>query len=70
MRLLSMGQSVVFIVPDDIRIKILETIPRARSSDCDISVSNILAWAITETWSNAEHSVPLWALQGRRFEEH
>ncbi|KAI0902808.1 hypothetical protein F4823DRAFT_569341 [Ustulina deusta] len=60
----------MFIVPHDIRIKILETIPRARSSDCDINVSDILAWAITETWSNAEHSVPLWALQGRRFEEH
>ncbi|GAW18489.1 hypothetical protein ANO14919_079650 [Xylariales sp. No.14919] len=70
MRLLGMGQSVVFIVPDDIRIEILETIPRARSSDNDISVLDILKWAITETWSNAKHSVPLWALQGRRFEEH
>ncbi|KAI1323920.1 hypothetical protein F5Y16DRAFT_328019 [Xylariaceae sp. FL0255] len=71
MRLLGKGQSVVFCVPEEIRMKIVEKIARPRSSEhFDITVSDILAWAVTETWSDAKYNIPLWEAQGRRFRQH
>ncbi|KAI1210197.1 uncharacterized protein F4807DRAFT_72953 [Annulohypoxylon truncatum] len=71
MRMLGEGQSVVFCVPEEIRAKI-----QARKSDPDpfareeISVLDILAWTIGETWQDIHRSMGLWANQGRRHEVH
>ncbi|KAI1137706.1 hypothetical protein F5Y05DRAFT_58721 [Hypoxylon sp. FL0543] len=71
MRLLGQGQSVVFCVSEEIQRKI-----RAQASevglpaDQGISVLDILAWTIGETWRDIHRSMPLWANQGRRNEKH
>ncbi|KAI1372209.1 hypothetical protein F4677DRAFT_273265 [Hypoxylon crocopeplum] len=71
MRMLGKGQSVVFCVPEEIQRKI-----RARESGDgspsheEISVLDILAWTIGETWRDVHRSMELWASQGRRHEHH
>ncbi|KAI1660392.1 hypothetical protein F4813DRAFT_292940 [Daldinia decipiens] len=71
MRMLAEGQSVVFCVPDEVQRKI-----RAHRADIglpadqDISVLDILAWSIGETWRDIHRSMALWANQGRRNENH
>ncbi|KAI8631861.1 hypothetical protein F5Y19DRAFT_492813 [Xylariaceae sp. FL1651] len=71
MRLLGKGQSVVFCVPDEIAQKIHERKPKLQpAEDSDISISDILAWVITETWDDSKRNILLWAAQGRRFEQH
>lgn len=34
----------------------------------DINVSDVLCWAISETWVEIRRDIPLWAVRGRRFE--
>jgi hypothetical protein len=65
MRKLGKGQSVVFCVPDEIQSKIWTTtgIPHNQ----DIQVSDVLQWAISETYDDLRRSMPLWAVQGARF---
>ncbi|KAI1744920.1 hypothetical protein F4680DRAFT_455891 [Xylaria scruposa] len=71
MRLLGEGQSVVFCVPQEIVSKIQQRLPGVGSEDePTISVSDILAWAITETWEDTKHNILLWAAQGRRHRKH
>ncbi|OTB10950.1 hypothetical protein K445DRAFT_236605 [Daldinia sp. EC12] len=66
MRMLGEGQSVVFCVPDEIQRKI-----RAQGhSNRDISVLDILAWSIGETWRDIHKNMALWANQGRRNIQH
>lgn len=66
MRKLGKGQSVVFCVPEEIRSKILSII--GKPSGYDIDVSEVLRWAVSETWADMQRSIPLWAIQGERFE--
>ncbi|RMD42864.1 hypothetical protein DV735_g2274, partial [Chaetothyriales sp. CBS 134920] len=66
MRKLGHGQSVVFCVPEEIKRKILSG--RKAAVDADIAVSDVLCWSITETWTDIRRSMPLWAVQGKRFE--
>ncbi|KAJ9257552.1 hypothetical protein DTO195F2_5534 [Paecilomyces variotii] len=66
MRKLGKGQSVVFCVPQEIRSKILSII--GKPSGYDIDVSEVLRWAVSETWADMQRSIPLWAIQGERFE--
>ncbi|RMZ91442.1 hypothetical protein DV736_g1343, partial [Chaetothyriales sp. CBS 134916] len=66
MRKLGHGQSVVFCVPEEINRKLLSR--RKTSEHTAVGVSDVLSWAITETWADIRRSMPLWALQGRRFE--
>ena len=68
MRKLGNGQAVTFIVPEEIRAKIYET--TGKQSGVPIEVYDVLAWAIGETWSDLKRSLPLWAVQGQRFESH
>ncbi|KAF2706566.1 hypothetical protein K504DRAFT_492980 [Pleomassaria siparia CBS 279.74] len=68
MRQLGKGQSVSFLVSEEIKTKIRERI--RKSHDAPIEVLDVLAWAISETWADLRRSMPLWATQGRRFEEH
>ncbi|OGM45293.1 hypothetical protein ABOM_006398 [Aspergillus bombycis] len=66
MRRLGQGQSVVFCVPDEIRHKI----PTRASDNGSIEVSDVLCWAISETWQDMKRNIPLWATQGLRFLRH
>lgn len=68
MRKLGKGQSVVFCIPEEIQTKVLERTSKPRSTE--IEVSDVLIWAITETWADMRRSIPLWATQGRRYEDH
>lgn len=71
LRQLGHGQSVVFCVPREISSKIEQHLLNFQStSEPNISVSDILAWAITETWNETKRSIPLWAAQGRRYQKH
>jgi hypothetical protein len=65
MRRLGQGQSVVFCVPNEIQHKIMKRV--AKSDNTNIEVSDVLIWAISETWSDIKRSMPLWATQGFRF---
>ncbi|PSN72933.1 hypothetical protein BS50DRAFT_616434 [Corynespora cassiicola Philippines] len=68
MRKLGKGQSVVFCIPEEIQTKIRDC--TSKSANDNIEVSDVLTWAITETWIDTRRSMPLWATQGRRFEEY
>ncbi|TVY36417.1 hypothetical protein LSUB1_G007938, partial [Lachnellula subtilissima] len=67
MRKLGKGQSVVFCVPEEIKTKILER--TSKPNDANIELSDVLIWAISETCVDIRRSMPLWAAQGRRFEQ-
>ncbi|KAH8424367.1 uncharacterized protein LDX57_002118 [Aspergillus melleus] len=41
---------------------------RGKDSSSEIHVSDVLCWAVSETWIEIRRSIPLWAVQGRRFE--
>ncbi|KAL4804843.1 hypothetical protein BDV18DRAFT_161935 [Aspergillus unguis] len=66
MRKLGKGQSVVFYIPQEIEAKIL-TITE-KSSCHAIEVADVLRWAVSETWVEMQRSIPLWAIQGERYE--
>lgn len=66
MRNLGSGQSVVFCVPNDVQQRIRESQKKGKGSV--IGVSDVLRWAISETWTNIRRSIPLWAIQGKRYE--
>ncbi|KAF1941797.1 hypothetical protein EJ02DRAFT_490907 [Clathrospora elynae] len=68
MRKLGHGQAVTFIVPEEIRTKIYEC--TGKPSNAPIEVSDVLIWSTGETWSDLKKSMPLWAVQGQRFESH
>ena len=68
LRKLGHGQSVTFIVPEEIATKIREL--TAKKADDPITVNNIICWSISETWQDLKRSMPLWAVQGERFEKH
>ena len=67
MRKLGNGQSVVFCIPEEVKCSILELSGKHEKSDID--VSDVLLWAVSETWMDTRHSMPLWATQGQRFEK-
>jgi hypothetical protein len=66
MRKLGFGQSVVFITPEDIARKIRERTCKALGAK--IRVEDVLCWSIGETWEDLKRSMPLWAVQGERYE--
>ncbi|KAJ5059156.1 hypothetical protein J3E72DRAFT_230989 [Bipolaris maydis] len=68
MRKLGHGQAITFVVPAEIKTKIYER--TGKPSDIQIDVRDVLSWAIGETWSDLKRSLPLWAVQGERFERH
>ncbi|KAJ4147181.1 hypothetical protein LMH87_001721 [Akanthomyces muscarius] len=68
MRKLGRGQSVVFFVPREIEHDIcLLRGDQGSASSPDITVSDVLCWAITETCKDLRRAVPLWLNQGLRF---
>ncbi|KAI9370544.1 hypothetical protein BJX61DRAFT_544525 [Aspergillus egyptiacus] len=66
MRKLGKGQSVVFCISPEIKTRILSVVERP--GDDNIEVRDVLRWAVSETWLEMQHSIPLWAMQGERFE--
>lgn len=69
MRKLGRGQSVVFCIPRDIEQKIqAQRDPKSATTE-GISVSDVLCWAISETWRDLRRMVPLWLTQGVRYYE-
>lgn len=66
LRKLGKGQSVVFCIPGEIQTRIRSIVEK---QDADaIDVSDVLVWAIHETYADLRKSMPLWATQGARFE--
>ncbi|KAL4895588.1 hypothetical protein BDV59DRAFT_211254 [Aspergillus ambiguus] len=66
LRKLGRGQSVVFCVPQEIKCRIMALTGQAEESNIDVTA--VLRWAVAETWADVERSIPLWAVQGERFE--
>ncbi|KAK3346459.1 hypothetical protein B0T25DRAFT_484377 [Lasiosphaeria hispida] len=66
MRKLGRGQSVVFVVPPEVRQKIYSH--RLTFHDEAISTADILGWSISETWADCIKGIQLWATQGIRFQ--
>jgi hypothetical protein len=68
MRKLGVGQSVAFIVPNEISTIIRER--TGKPADMPIEVRDVICWSILETWQDLKRSMPLWAVQGERFERN
>ncbi|KAJ4296532.1 hypothetical protein N0V90_006577 [Kalmusia sp. IMI 367209] len=68
MRKLGKGQTVVFCIPEEIRNRIVDC--RSKPAAHPIEVSDVLIWGIQESLVDLRRSLPLWATQGRRFEDH
>ncbi|ELQ39758.1 hypothetical protein OOU_Y34scaffold00486g1, partial [Pyricularia oryzae Y34] len=56
---------VVFYIPPEIKVKILQKVHKDK--DENIELADVLHWAITEIWVDIQRNIPLWAVQGRRF---
>ncbi|KAL7928418.1 hypothetical protein V8C35DRAFT_332985 [Trichoderma chlorosporum] len=67
LRKLGKGQSVVFCISEEIQAKILQL--SKRDGGRSIQVADVLAWAIHETFVDLHRSIPMWAIQGQRFEK-
>ena len=65
MRKLGKGQSVVFCVTEEIRTKIEEC--TSKPPHTPIEVSHVLHWAMSETIKDLRRNLPLWAVQGERY---
>ncbi|KAI8263016.1 hypothetical protein K4K58_013222 [Colletotrichum sp. SAR11_239] len=70
MRKLGKGQSVVFLISREVEQKICLLRGRPRSASAEITISDVLCWAITETCNDLRRAVPLWLTQGLRFAQH
>lgn len=70
MRKLGKGQSVVFLISREVEQKICLLRGRPRSASTEITVSDVLCWAIMETFNDLRRAVPLWLTQGLRFAQH
>lgn len=66
MRKLGQGQSVVFCISQEIRHKIIYS--TGKHVDATITTADVLSWAISETYADLRRAMPLWAVQGKRFE--
>jgi hypothetical protein len=64
-RKLGKGQSVVFYIPEEIKVEILSLTEKHKESN--IEKSDVLRWAVSKTWIDLRRSIPLWAVQGERF---
>lgn len=65
MRRLGHGQSVVFLVPEEIQTKIRALV--SKTEDASLDVSDVLRWAISETMIDTSRNMALWAVQGARY---
>lgn len=68
LRKLGKGQSVVFVAPQEVCTKICER--KGKKPSAPITAIDVLCWSIGETWLDLSRSMPLWAVQGHRYETH
>ena len=68
LRKLGRGQSVVFMMPAEIRRKIIAMPGMAMNANNNITVSQVLCWSVYETWLSLRRLAPLWAAQGLRHQ--
>ncbi|OKL60912.1 hypothetical protein UA08_03562 [Talaromyces atroroseus] len=66
MRKLGQGQSVVFLIPEEIELKIRSCVSKEENQS--LEVSDVLQWAISETMIDTSHNIALWAVQGARYQ--
>ncbi len=67
MRKLGHGQSVIFCVSKEMQSRIC--MATGKPQDSDVGVDDVLMWAISETHTDLRRLMPLWAIQGTRFEK-
>ncbi|KAF5972321.1 hypothetical protein FCOIX_9398 [Fusarium coicis] len=67
MRKLGKGQTVEFYILWEIEHRIVQLKGEGPSGRKNISVSDVLCWAITETFLDLKRAMPLWLTQGVRF---
>src|SRR5436190_13144539 len=68
MRKLGQGQSVMFIGPPEVENKIIRW--SGKNTGEPIEVIDVLSWSISETWAYTRRCIPLWAMQGLRYQRH
>lgn len=68
MRKLGEGQSVVFLINQEIETNIRKV--KDQPTNTEITVDDVVHWSITETGSQTKRLLGSWAAQGRRFAEH
>ncbi|RYP74662.1 hypothetical protein DL771_002928 [Monosporascus sp. 5C6A] len=66
MRKLGKGQSVTFFIPQEIKERIRNC--ASLGTHAPLTVTSVLLWSISETWTDTEKSIPLWAMQGFRHQ--
>lgn len=64
LRKLGQGQSVIFCIPDEIERNMTAKKPRT----ADLCVADVLKWAIGETCIDLRRKIPLWSIQGQRYD--
>ncbi|GAB7363414.1 hypothetical protein MBLNU230_g3691t1 [Neophaeotheca triangularis] len=64
LRKLGQGQTVIFLVPDEIARKVTALGGKPAK---DLTSLDILHWSISEMFQDARKSMPLWSMQGYRF---
>lgn len=67
MRKLGKGQSVVFLIPQDIEQEIRLICNHDKTTPFRFTVFDVLSWSITETCKEQRRAVPVWLNQGLRF---
>ncbi|KAF5023030.1 hypothetical protein F66182_4914 [Fusarium sp. NRRL 66182] len=67
MRKLGKGQTVEFCIPWEIEQKIMQLKSEDNTGHCDMTVSDVLCWVMTETCLDLRKAIPLWLNQGVRF---
>lgn len=68
MRKLGQGQSVVFCISQEMQFRVNAAAGKPHLDGKDITVEDVLMWAIYETHADLHRVMPLWAMQGTRFE--
>ncbi|KAK0719128.1 hypothetical protein B0H67DRAFT_472700, partial [Lasiosphaeris hirsuta] len=73
MRKLGRGQSVTFLVPDEIQREITTLSRRGqrdKGKERSLGVMDVLRWSIVETWRESEKLLKLYVAQGIRYQYH
>ena len=66
MRKLGSTQSVILIAPEDICDEIL--LHASKDIHHVVEVIDVILWTISQTFAEVRRNIPLWAVQGERFE--
>ena len=70
MRKLDRGQSVILLASAEVQRKILQSSADPCPGNRTISMSEVLKWCISQTWTQTKRDMPRWASQGLRYARH